>query len=353
MLEHILPNSTYDAGANAFIQHHTEHDRWVAFCLKARSSFFETLEGAVNTARSGKSRSTEAGIESILALPNPRQAVYEMLADIGRDYEGYSWEITPHDKARLCRRQLFFELMAIIPHRIRLWAILARSNFSLREDSEGQRFYHLHIDKADFKNHRYLDVDYELSLPPRLTPLIDCHFSTAWPILNATVGIFREWRNQNGGKAFLCDESGAIIPISKDPRYAALKQMMPSDRVFGSAYGETLPKKDRKTRKPLNAARKTAVISHNLQMLTLSTTGRFLGDRYKTNGFYPHAFRHITATAEIRLTGSFERAALLLWDSVEMVMKTYSHVKRSDLLAAVVQAQELEFQSLSRNARSA
>jgi hypothetical protein len=199
---------------------------------------------------------------------------------------------------------------------------------------------------ADFKNHRYIDEDYELDLPARLTPLIDEYFAKAWPVLNAPIGTFQSWRDRNHGCPFLVDGEGEIIPMSKDNRYAALAKVSPSDRVFGIAYGASRKVEDRTPRKP---AQKTKNIQEGLQRLTRNATGRFLGDLYKTNGFYPHAFRHIVATAEIKTSGSYERAALLLWDSVETVMKAYAHVKRSDQLAKTVGDQEAFYEKLRRS----
>ena len=346
ILEHLLPNTSFNRVNQQYIEHRTVFERWVAYCAKTRGQMFDTLDAATETGQVGKSRSTEAGIEAIIALPDPRVAIADLLNRIERDYTGYAWETTPWEKAFNCRRQVFFELMAIAPHRLRIWAILARRNFTERSGPDGRRIYHLHIDMADFKNHRYIDEDYELDLPARLTPLIDDYFAKAWPILNARIGTFQSWRDRNHGCPFLVDGEGEIIPISKDNRYAALAKVSPSDRVFGLAYGASCKVEDRTPRTP---AQKTKNIQEGLQRLTRNATGRFLGDIYKTNGFYPHAFRHIVATAEIKTSGSYERAALLLWDSVETVMKAYAHVKRSDQLAKTVGDQEAFYEKRRRS----
>lgn len=340
LLTHLLPTSSFNAAEGRFQTHETLHDRWIAFCQATRGAFFDLLDSAGQRGKTGKSRSTEAGIEQILALPDPRVAVAELLQLIRRDYEGYSWEATPHDRAFFCRRQLFFELMAIVPHRIRLWSVLTRRNFEERTNGAGERCFHLYISKSEFKNHRFIKDDYNLDIPARLTPLIDLYFSRAWPILNAPIGTFRAWREQNSKRVYQTDAAGNVVPIDKDARYADFPKMRSSDRVFGLAFGSSLKAEQRRH---LTPKERTLNISGNLQQLCRRTTGRFLGVKYKTNGFYPHAFRHIIATAEIKNTGSYERAALLLWDSVEMVMKAYSHVKRTDLLAKVVESNEALF----------
>jgi hypothetical protein len=340
LLAHLLPATSLDPAANRFTSLDNRYDQWAAFCKQARGSFFETLEGVEETGKAGKSRPTDAGIEHILALPNPRSALAELLQALRSDYEGYSWEATPHDKAKHCRRQLFFELLTLTPHRVRLWSVLTRRHFEERTSAAGERYYHLQINKGEFKNHRFLDIDYDLDLPVRLSPLIKTYFDRAWPILNAPLGIFQEWRDCNSGRIYLMDKVGNVVPIEKDARYAAFPAMKPSARLFGITFGVSLKKEKRK---PLNAKQQTARISESLQRMSESNTCRFLGKKYKTTGFFPQAFRHVIATAEIKLTGSYERAALLLWDSVEMVMKTYSHVKRTDLLAKVVESNEALF----------
>jgi hypothetical protein len=342
LLELHLPTSSFDRFQNRFVSHTTLHEQWTAFCEKTRSACFDTLDGAKETGKIGTSRSTTAGIEEILALHKPRTAIRELLDALRNDYEGYSWELTPYDKAFNCRRQLFVELIAIVPHRVRIWAVLTKSGLTERTNANGQPYFHLHIKRSEFKNHRYLDVDYDLDLPPRLAPLIQTYFTWAWPILNAPIGTFQEWRDKNHGAISIRDGQSNTVPIAKDPRYATLKQISPTDRVFGTAYGTSLKPQNRTVQTPEH---KTRTIIQSLQRLMACSTGRFLGARYKTNGFYPHALRHIIATDEIKQTGSYERAALLLWDSVEMVMTTYGHVKKSDLLAGVVAAQESEYVS--------
>lgn len=337
LLSHLLPLSAPDPVTNVHTALSDPYQRWAAYCQKTRGAYFDILDGAKETGKAGTSRPTDAGIESILALENPRTALAELLQLLRADYEGYSWEATPHDKATYCRRQLFFELICLIPHRVRLWSVLSRRHFEERTNAAGEHCFHLHIPRAEFKNHRYLDVDYDLDLPPRLTPLIRTFFRRAWPILNAPIGTFQQWRDANSGRIYQTDECGNVVPIEKDVRYTAFPQMKPSDRIFGISFGVTLKPEERKQPTP---EQKSKLIGANLQTMCQRTTCRFLGKKYKTNGFFPHALRHIIATAEIKATGSYERAALLLWDSVEMVMKTYSHVKRTDLLAKVVESNE-------------
>lgn len=342
LLSPLLPTSSHDPVANRFTPLLDPYERWVAFCQKTRGAYFDVLENVEDMGQTGKSRSTMAGIESILALENPRIALAEFLTLLRCDYDGYSWEATPHEKATYCRRQLFFELLTLTPHRVRLWSLLTRRHFEERTNAAGERHFHLHIKKSEFKNHRYLDTDYDLDLPPRLTPLIDIFFCRAWPILNAPIGTFQQWRNANSGRVYQIDETGKVVPIHKDARYASFPQMKVSDRVFGMAFGVTLKPAQRK--QP-TAEQKSKIIGANLQRMCESATCRFLGKKYQTNGFYPHAFRHIIATAEIKMTGSYERAALLLWDSVKMVKRAYSHVKQTDLLAKVVDSNESIFEA--------
>lgn len=340
LLEHLLPTTSIDPVTNGFIPHQTFYDRWVAFCQQTRGAFFDILDSAIETGKAGKSRPTDAGIEHILALPNPRTALAELLDAVRCDYDGYSWEATPHDKAYYCRRQVFFELLVRAPHRVRLWAMLTRRHFEERTNDAGERYFHLHIGSREFKNHRYLDSDYDLDLPVHLFSLMQTYFDRAWPILNAPLGTFQRWRDQNSGRIYQTDAQGNVVPIENDARYEAFAKMKPSDRLFGMAYGLTLAEEHRQV---LTPEKKTKVIISNLQRLCQNSTCRFLGVKYKTNGFYPHACRHIVATDEIKTTGSYERAALLLWDSVEMVMQTYSHVKRTDLLAKAVESNESLF----------
>lgn len=342
LLSHLLPVSAPDPITHVHVALSDPYQRWAAYCQKTMRAYYEILDGAKQTGKAGTSRATDAGIESILSLENPRTALVELLQLLRADYDGYSWEATPHDKANYCRRQLFFELICLVPHRVRLWSVLSRRHFEERTNTAGEHCFHLHIPKAEFKNHRYLDVDYDLDLPSRLTPLIRIFFNRAWPILNAPIGTFQQWRDANSGRIYQTDECGNVVPIEKDVRYTAFPQMKPSDRVFGSSFGVSLKPEERKQPTP---EQKSKVIGANLQTMCQRTTCRFLGKKYKTNGFFPHALRHIIATAEIKATGSYERAALLLWDSVEMVMKTYSHVKRTDQLAKVVETNEAIFSS--------
>jgi hypothetical protein len=268
-------------------------ERWYWFCKTKRSYMEDLRDLEFDPAR--KTRDTEA-INRILALDDPLAALAELLQKL----EEAEPEIE-HFKHFHRRKKLFFTLISNCPLRVLQYACMTGRHLVRTEAKPGEKpFYQIRFTKDEFKNERYIaERDYSFDLPSEYTRFIDSYLQEDWPAIV--------------GRAF-----------EKD------------DRVFqGQLLGQ----------KPLDRKSLTHRIITQLNKICRYTTARHLGEKYCMPGFGPHAVRHIVATGTIKATGSYEDAALLLWDAVQTVRKAYAHIKRVEQLS---QASREHYNRVSR-----
>jgi hypothetical protein len=260
-------------------------ERWLYFCKGVRS--YMELTKANEFDPSTVTRGREP-IASILALDRPMDPVFELLAKLEAAEPAIAfWKHFHHKKL------LFFKLLSVCPLRVFQFALMTGTHLRKAAASSGRgSFYRIHFDKNEFKNERFIrEQDYQFEVPEDFTTFIDHYLSVDWPAIN--------------GRPFT-----------------------PDDRVFSGRTTSKMKNGVLPTRKQVIER-----ITRQLMKLCRVTTARHLGMKYRTPGFGPHAMRHIKATDVIKRTGSYEKAALLLWDSIITVMKAYSHVKRVEQLA--------------------
>jgi hypothetical protein len=269
-----------------------DDDRWYCFCKGVRDYMERTsrLEFDPNY----KTRDMSP-IARILALDDPITAVGELLSNL-EDAE----PVQDHWRQFHHRKLLFLKIIAVCPLRIIQFAIMTGHHLvKIGATNSKGAFYQIHFTKEEFKNERFIpEWDYFFDLSEDYTPFIDSFLQSDWAVLN--------------GKAFESD-----------------------DRIFAARD------EDKGNANPPMRREVTDKIINQLSKMCRETTARHLGAKYKTPGFYPHAFRHIGATSIIKVTGSYEEAALLLWDAVKTVRLAYSHVKRVEQLSSVGNAHYL------------
>ena len=260
-------------------------ERWLYFC-KGLRSYMELIKA--NEFDPSLVTRERDPIANILALDDPMQAIVELRQKLDDSEPVIEyWRHFHH------RKKLFFLLMSVCPLRVLQYAFMSGKHLTKMEASSGRRaVYRIHFQKDEFKNERFIrEKDYELNLPEDFTAFIDSYLAYDWPALN--------------GRLFTKDE-----------------------RVFSAGLTSNVVNSSAPTNKQLNKW-----ITHQLQKLCVETTARHLGEKYKTPGFGPHSMRHIKATSIIKLTGSYEEAALHLWDAIETVKRAYAHVTRVEQLA--------------------
>ena len=259
--------------------------RWLCFCKETRS--YMELVRATEFDEAYMTRDS-APIAQILALPDPMRAIMELL-NLMEDSE----PVSGYWKHSHRRKRLFFMLIAVCPLRVLQFAFMDGNHLCKVKSEDGNRHrYQIHFTKEDFKNEEFIpEQDYLFNVPEDFTTFIDDYFANDWPALN--------------GRAY----------TSKERVFIAEKEQQ-------TITGVPLPLETVNQR-----------IKQQLSKICRESTARHLGAKYKTPGFYPQAFRHIKATSIIKTTGSYEEAALLLWDAVATVKKAYAHVKRIDQLA--------------------
>jgi integrase len=229
-----------------------------------------------------------APIRKILELDDPMQAIAELLKQLENSVPQMD-----HWKQMHRRKLLFFRLISACPLRIGQFAAMT-GNHLVKEIpvGGGQPYYQIRFTKDEFKNERFIrEQDYRFDLAGELTSFIDEYLDKDWAHINGRP--FTKNDRVFDGRGVDVDTNGA--PLSK---------------------------------KLLNKR-----VKFQLMKICKETTARYLGAKYETPGFNPHAMRHIKATAIIKRTGNYEIAALLLWDAIETVRREYSHVKRVDQLA--------------------
>ena len=189
------------------------------------------------------------------------------------------------------RKLLFFRLIMNCPLRIMQYADMTGHNLFKLQSAEGKNpagVYKIHFGKDAFKNRRFIrEVDYDFYLPAELSPFVDSYLLDHWPAI-------------------------------------AGREFTPEDRVFQGQFIISKPK---------NVGNATKRTIAQLTKICRRTSARILGHKYKTPGFNPQAVRHVVATATIKASGSYEDAALLLWDSPTTVRRAYAHVKRVEQLS--------------------
>lgn len=276
-------------------------ERWLYFCKEKRSYMEKTKENEFNHALQTRDK---APIAKILALDDPMLAIVELLVSLQDSEPSIDYWRHLHR-----RKLLFFFLMTVSPLRVMQFAFMSGGHLKKITDMDGRKpFYQIHFTKDEFKNERFIaEQDYLIDVPDDFTEFINDYLLKDWPAMNG-----RDFKDE--------------------------------DRIFATGTGELEQLPEPPTRKQLNKR-----IIAQLSKMCRQTTARHLGEKYSTPGFYPHAMRHITATSIIKCTGSYEKAALKLWDSVITVKKAYSHVKRQEQLAgAAAEAHERLKQMLSR-----
>lgn len=272
----------YDYERDREITVKDESDRWVHFCKAIRSYMEITRQAEFDDTYVTRDMGP---IANILKLPDPIVAIVDLLDELKK-----AEPVIEHWMHHHRRKRLFFMLESVCPLRVFQFALMTGTHLSRKAATPDRgAWYQIHFNKDEFKNERFIaEQDYYFDLPDDFTSFIDDFLNQSWPYLN------------------------------KRPFTA-------KDRIFGTAaIGH-------------NAVNYTKVQNANLcdqlKKICKKTTARFLGTKYQTPGFFPHAFRHIKATSVIKTTGSFDDAALFLWDSVITVKKAYAHIKRSEQLA--------------------
>jgi hypothetical protein len=262
-------------------------ERWYCFCRETRDYMEQTREQEFDPAL--KTRSGDP-IARILALDDPMVAVAELLQKIDE-----AEPVVDYWRHFHRRKKLFFMMISVCPLRILQFALMTGHHLVKMQPADGAAaFYQIHFTNEEFKNERFIpERDYWFDLPEDFTSFIDSYLRDDWPAIN--------------GRSFTAD-----------------------DRVFSGRPYERTTKDEAQKRKVVIER-----IKLQLSDICRETTARHLGAKYKTPGFYPHAFRHIEATSVIKVTGSYEEAALLLWDAVETVRRAYAHVKRVEQLTKV------------------
>lgn len=258
-------------------------ERWYYFCKKIRDYMERTQDQEFDPLLKTRGGDPIAGI---LSLDDPMQAIVELLQRLEE-----AEPVVDHWRHFHRRKRLFFLLIANCPLRILQYALMTGNHLVKMKPIGGRpSFYQIRFTKEEFKNERYIpEWDYLFDLSEDLTSFIDSYLQNDWPAIN--------------GRPFTAE-----------------------DRVFcGHLLGEI----------PQNRKTLTERIITQLMKICRETTARHLGAKYSTPGFYPHAFRHIEATSIIKVTGSYEEAALLLWDAVATVRRAYAHIKRVDQLGKV------------------
>lgn len=206
-------------------------------------------------------------VASIIALPEPMQAVWDAMDRMRQDRP------PPGGEAELvwARNYLLLGLLASNPLRVRNMKELTwreDNTGDLRRDPNGN--YRIFIPGSRMKN-RYgyaLARDYDVPVQSLLAPFIDEYLERYWPRLTR-------------GR---------------------------TDRIF---VGTMDPER---------------VWNYLPDAFFDITTKYFVG----TPGFRPHAMRHITATALVKSTGGFTAAALVLHDKESTVRQHYGFVVGDD-----------------------
>lgn len=280
-------------------------ERWFRFCNETRSAITAAQKDAVPSGETVKTRDPNDPIRHILDLPHPRAALIELCYELEKHEP-----IMPYWKWFHLRIRVFFELICRCPLRVSMFGLMTGQNLKKLNMPDpsgfGQNHYQIQFAKADFKNERFLNEDFKFDLPASLNKLIDTFLLRGWSALH--------------GRPF--EENS---------------------RVF-----QTRSEDDADT----DLADITDNIVAQLNKTCKRMTARYLGEKYKSPGFYAHAIRHIIATDVIKSTGNFHEAALLLWDSLDTVRKEYAHILKTEELAKTSARLESDF-VIYRNGKTA
>jgi hypothetical protein len=237
--------------------------------------------------------------------------------------------------------------MAVAPLRIGTIVALKGEYFHRTFAEDGTHYYYLRIPRSHFKNRRYLEGDFELRLPSRITELFDMYCSRAWPILNLEPG-----RISQLSAAELREVLDATAPQRAHETESTpldLPIFSAESRLFTSWFAERGVSETKKVTGPQRPKG-----SYNwLRNACFRASRKFLGQKYATRGFFLHAFRHIVATAEVKATGGYDSAAKLLWEKSSTVESTYAHVKEKELLARASAKQHARYDALRAKHRDA
>lgn len=288
-LQHLVEMEVEDNDGNKET-YTTPSMAWRKFCERINKEYLEydnsqkqlfKASSGRKTRNLNKSRDPAEPIQTILDMKDPLEALKYFLDSI---------RLNPYPAENKAKRaeydqtRLFFELMCKIPLRISHFGAMTPKHFQKVGDCYVLRFL-----RSEFKNHRFLDQDFTLTLPASLTPLIE-DVKALWPTINAG------------------------------------RELTENSHIFAKGNRlHTLP-----------LGKRIDNIKKNLALRCCRWTGKHLSQKYGSKNFGPHAFRHLIATAVIKKTQSFEAAAVLLWDKVETVQREYAHVRRSDYLKVAV-----------------
>ncbi|MFM0059670.1 hypothetical protein PQR64_28960 [Paraburkholderia phytofirmans] len=286
--------------AAAIAQSHSRDADWQAYCERAHRELL-TLERSLAAHSPARfSRDPTRPIEQLLADDFPLKRLVRFVRDLEADEPP---QLHRRDYAAWIRDVLLCKMLISNPLRASQFSTMRfrgqRPN--LYQSAEGH--WRLRFDPSDFKNEKGAASEpYDTAVEPSVSPWIRRYFVEARPLL-----------------------------VGADTDYVFLPAVTGPNRGAGySALG-------------LESAGNWN--ADNISKRVKTVTARYIED---TDGFGPHAFRHIVATDHLkRHPQDYMTVAQLLHDKLETVIKAYAHLRVDDglrtLHAGVAQAmQELE-----------
>lgn len=257
---------------------------WQEQCVRTRGVAKKLFKKILKLKKEGDrnqydfGRDPSGNIQWILDLKRPLTILHDMVKAMLED-------LLPESATRLARARQYRDIILIAllcanPLRIRMFSIMEFGKHLVRRDDGS---WWLHFKKGAFKNRKALKSNYNVRVAEHLWPLLDTYKEEFHPVLVGS------------------SQSKYVFPTS----------IKSATKGAGSQMCED-------------------TLSKIVEMMT----GLYIPD---SEGFRPHAFRHIIATDIIKKDPrlGFFVAARALHDKLETVEEMYAHLKTSEFFEPV------------------